>query len=88
MGTTVRGPQKEQNECTVGRRMKEKGRDGGGGGQCEGSECQVLMCLFSITAVLGSDRKRKQTVTLIYYTQTFNLIPPAIILQRTGPKHH
>lgn len=32
MGTTARGPQKEANECTVGRRMKEKkkrGRDGG-----------------------------------------------------------
>lgn len=32
MGTTARGPQKEPNECTVGRRMKGKkkiGRDGG-----------------------------------------------------------
>lgn len=24
MGTTARGPQKEPNECTVGRRMKGK----------------------------------------------------------------
>lgn len=26
MGTTARGPQKEPNECTVGRKMKEKKR--------------------------------------------------------------
>lgn len=50
------------------------------GGQFKGSECQVLMCLFSITAVPGNDREKKQTATLIYYTQTFNSILKAIIL--------
>lgn len=29
------------------------------GGQFKSSECQVLMCLFSITAVPGSDREGK-----------------------------
>lgn len=50
------------------------------GGQFKGSECQVLMCLFSITAVPGNDRERKQTATLIYYIQTFNFILKAISL--------
>lgn len=35
MGTAARGPQKEPNECTVGRRMKEK--RGGGEGWREGN---------------------------------------------------
>lgn len=30
------------------------------------------MCLFSITAVPGSDREGKQTATLMYYTQMSN----------------
>lgn len=82
MGTTARGPQKEPNECTAGRKMKEKKKEGGmEGGQFKGSECQVLMCLFSINAVPGNDRERKQTATLIYYIQTFNSILKAIILQ-------
>lgn len=51
------------------------------GGQFKGSECQVLMCLFSITAVPGNDRERKQTATLIYYIQTFNSILKAISLR-------
>lgn len=51
------------------------------GGQFKGSECQVLMCLFSITAVPGNDRERKQTATLIYYIQTFNSILQAISLR-------
>ena len=82
MGTTARGPQKEASECTVGRRMKEKKKEGGmEGGQFKGSECQVLMCLFSITAVPGNDREKKQTATLIYYIQTFNSILKAISLR-------
>lgn len=82
MGTRARGPQKEPNECTVGRRMKEKMKEGEmKGGQFKGSECQVLMCLFSITAVPGNDRERKQTATLIYYIQTFNFILKAISLR-------
>lgn len=76
MGTTARGPQKEARECAAGRGMKEKG-----GGQFKGSQCQVLMCLFSITAVPGNDREKKQTATLIYYTQTFNPVLRAIILE-------
>lgn len=51
------------------------------GGQFKGSECQVLMCLLSITAVPGNDTERKQMATLIYYTQTFNSILKAIRLQ-------
>lgn len=82
MGTRARGPQKEPNECTAGRGMKEKKEEGEmKGGQFKGSECQVLMCLFSITAVPGNDRERKQMATLIYYTQTFNSILRAIRLQ-------
>ena len=82
MGTRARGPQKEPNECTAGRRMKENEKEGEmKGGQFKGSECQVLMCLFSITAVPGNDRGRKQTATLIYYIQTFNSILKAISLQ-------
>lgn len=49
------------------------------GGQFKGSECQVLMCLFSIAAVPGNDRERKQTAKLIYYTQTRNSTLGAII---------
>lgn len=52
------------------------------GGQFKGSECQVLMCLFSITALPGNEREKKQTATLIYYTQTFNFSLRAIITQR------
>lgn len=82
MGTRARGPQKDPNERTVGRRMKEKKKEGEmKGGQFKGSECQVLMCLFSITAVPGNDRARKQTATLIYYIQTFNSILEAVSLE-------
>lgn len=42
------------------------------GGRLQSSECQVLMCLFSISAVPGSDREGKQTAMLMYYTQTCN----------------
>ncbi len=84
MGTTTRGPQKELKRVHCwekDEREKDGGRDGGReGGQYKGSECQVLMCLFSITAVPGNDRERKQTATLIYYIQTFNSILQAISL--------
>lgn len=81
MGTRAQGPQKDLNEWTVGRGMKEKRKEGDmKGGQFKGSECQVLMCLLSITAVPGNDTERKQMATLIYYTQTFNSILKAIHL--------
>lgn len=59
MGTTTRGPQKERNGCTAGRGMKEKEREMEGGRAIQGSECQVLICLFSITAVLANDKGDK-----------------------------
>lgn len=52
------------------------------GGRLQSSECQVLMCLFSITAVPGSDREGKQTATLMYYTQPRNSGLVAISLRR------
>lgn len=57
-----RGPQKEPEECPVGKRMKGRKKEGEmkGGGQFQGSECQVLMCLFSITAVPGNDMEKNK----------------------------
>lgn len=49
----------ERNGFTAGRGMKEKerGRERWKeGGQFKGSECQVLMCSFSITAVPANDK--------------------------------
>lgn len=74
-------PRKKRVSVLLGEGWKRKRKEGGmEGGQFKGSECQVLMCLFSITAVPGKDREKKQTATLIYYTQTFNSILKAIIL--------
>lgn len=68
-----RGPQKDPNKYTARRGMKGRREEGEMmGGWLQSSECQVLMCLFSITAVPGSDREGKQTATLMYYTQTRN----------------
>lgn len=44
------------------------------GGQFKGSECQVLMCLFSITAVPGNDREKTNGNTDILHTD-FQLYP-------------
>lgn len=75
-------PRKKRMSVLLGEGWKRKREEGGmEGGQFKGSECQVLMCLFSITAVPGNDRERKQTATLIYYIQTFNSILKAVILQ-------
>lgn len=42
--------------------MKGKKKEGEmkGGGQFQGSGCQVLMCLFSITAVPGNDIEKNK----------------------------
>lgn len=83
MGPGVRGPEKDPNKYTAGRGMKGKREEGEmKGGQFKSSECQVLMCLFSITAVPGSDREGKQTATLMYRTQTRNSGLVAISLRR------
>lgn len=83
MGPGVRGPEKDPNKYTAGSGMKGKREEGEmKGGQFKSSECQVLMCLFSITAVPGSDREGKQTATLMYRTQTRNSALVAISLRR------
>lgn len=81
MGTTARGPQKYPTECAVWEKDKREEEKKGRGEKFKGSECQVLMCLFSITAVPGNDRERKQTAMLIYYMQTFNSTLKAAIIQ-------